>query len=62
MHMADALLSPPVAVAMYAASAAAEHLVEKIHLSADEIQSAEQYDKVNYFPYDIHLRTIPPFP
>ena len=46
----------------YAASAAAEHLVEKIHLSADEIQSAEQYDKVNYFPYDIHLRTIPPFP
>ena len=46
----------------YAASAAAEHLVEKIHLAADEIQSAEQYDKVNYFPYDIHLRTIPPFP
>ena len=34
----------------YAASAAAEHLVEKIHLPADEVQSSKQYDKVNYLP------------
>ena len=34
----------------YPAPAAAEHLVEKIHLSADEVQSAKQYDKVNYLP------------
>ena len=46
---------------VYAAAAASEHLIEKIQLPAEKEEYAEQYDKVNNFPYDIHLRTIPPF-